>query len=120
MTVSDWIVVTLLACGTGLSLLGAIGLVRMPDLYMRMQAATKAGTLGLACIVGAAGVHFADAFIAVQCALICVFLFLTSPVASHLVARAGYVGGVRPWRQTVRDDFAAVVCKGQDGPRDPQ
>jgi multicomponent Na+:H+ antiporter subunit G len=105
----DILVVSLVAVGTALSLLAAIGILRMPDLYMRMQAATKAGTLGLACLVAAAAVHFADAFIAVQCALICLFLFLTSPVASHLVARAGYVGGVRPWRRTTRDDFAQAA-----------
>lgn len=105
MTVSDFFIVTLVLLGSMFSLLAAVGIVRMPDLYTRMQSATKAGTLGVACIVIAAAIHFGTALIAVQALLVIIFFFATAPIGSHLIARASYVVGVALWSRTVRDDF---------------
>ncbi len=95
-----------LATGVGFCLLAAIGVVRMPDVYTRMQASTKAGTLGIALIVASVGLHFRDAVTMLHSGLVIGFLFLTAPVASHLIARAAYVLGSASWRGSVIDEMA--------------
>lgn len=86
----DSVMILLLALGGLFSLLAAVGILVMPDVYTRMQAAGKAVTFGATAIVLAAAVHFQDADIVTRCLLVCVFLFVTIPVASHLIARAAY------------------------------
>ncbi|MGP1272036.1 MAG: monovalent cation/H(+) antiporter subunit G [Phycisphaerales bacterium] len=108
MTIGDWAVTVLVFVGSAASLLAAIGIVRMPDLYTRMQSATKAGTLGVACVAAAAGVHFGTAGPAVQAVLAVLFLFATAPIASHLIARAAYGQGVPLWKQTTRNDLSEL------------
>lgn len=80
--------------GTAFVLLATIGIVVMPDLYCRMQAASKAATLGASCLLLAAAAIFGETGIAVRAAMIIAFLSLTLPVAAHLLARAGYSAGV--------------------------
>jgi multicomponent Na+:H+ antiporter subunit G len=86
----DSLIIILLAFGGLFSLLAAVGILVMPDVYTRMQAASKAVTFGATSIVLAAAVHFRDADVVARCLLVCVFLFVTIPVASHLIARAAY------------------------------
>lgn len=98
---STIIVSALLLLGVMFSLLAGVGVLRMPDAYMRMQAATKAGTLGVACVALAAAVQFGDLAIAVEALLIVAFFFLTAPVAAHLIARAGFSARVKMWDRTL-------------------
>lgn len=105
MTLIDILVIALVLVGAAFSALAAIGIIRMPDLYTRMQSATKAGTLGVACAVLAAAVHFRSTLTTVEAMLVIVFLFATAPIASLLIARAAYVIGVPLWPQTERDDL---------------
>ena len=95
----------LIVLGVLFDLFGAIGLVRLPDVYNRVQAATKCVTLGTCMIllgtflwagVGALGVK------ALICAL---FVLLTSPVGAHAIARGAYLSGVKPWEGTVVDKY---------------
>ena len=86
----DILIIVLLAAGGLFSLLAAAGILLMPDVYTRMQAASKAVTFGATSIVLAAALHFRDADVVARCLLVCVFLFVTIPVASHLIARAAY------------------------------
>ena len=95
----------LIFSGSLFGLLAAVGIVRMPDLFTRMQAATKTGTLGLGCILTAVAVYFADLTVAATALLIVSFVFLTAPVAAHVLARAAYCAGVPLWRGTIRDDL---------------
>ena len=84
-----------LLIGTTFLFLGALGLVRMPDVYNRIQAGTKATTLGsLALIMGVAFHH--PAWIP-KLILIALFILLTSPVASSTIARAAHLVGLRPF-----------------------
>lgn len=101
----DILSIALLLCGIALCGLSALGIVRMPDLYTRMQAAAKAGTLGVACIILATAFHFASLSVAVKVGMILVFIFLTSPAAAHLIARAAYFVEVPIWKQTAFDDL---------------
>ncbi|MEM8757677.1 MAG: monovalent cation/H(+) antiporter subunit G [Planctomycetota bacterium] len=113
MTTADWAVTVLVFIGAGFALLAAVGIVRMPDLYMRMQSATKAGTLGVACLVAAAALHFGSASATLEATLIVVFLAITAPIASHLIARAAFREGTQPWGKTIRpssDDVNASTA----------
>jgi multicomponent Na+:H+ antiporter subunit G len=98
--------VAALALGLIFCLLAAVGIVRMPDIYTRMQASTKAGTLGISFIIVAVAVHFGDAITALQAGLVIAFLFLTAPIASHLIARSVYFYGKRGWEAGALDEMA--------------
>lgn len=101
----DLVVVGLLIFGAMMTLLAAIGLIRFPDLLTRMHAATKTGTLGVGCTVLAVAVHFDDVGITARALLIVVFLFMTAPIAAHMIGRAAYFSGVELWRKTGTDDL---------------
>lgn len=93
--------------GAAFCLLAGVGILRMPDIYTRMQASTKAGTLGIACLIIGVGIHFSDTLTGLEAALVVAFLFLTAPIASHLIARASYIMNVAPWEKNVIDDMAS-------------
>lgn len=95
----------LMLVGAGFLLLAAVGIIRMPDLYSRIQAAAKAATLGVGCIVLALAIHFQDLGITVRALLVIAFLFLTQPVAAHVIARAAYFVGVPLWERTIIDEL---------------
>jgi monovalent cation/proton antiporter MnhG/PhaG subunit len=95
----------LMIIGAMFALLAGGGVVRMPDLFTRMQAATKASTLGIGCIVLAVAIHFGDLGITTRALATIMFVFLTAPVAAHMIARAGYVVGVPLWEGTVIDEL---------------
>lgn len=105
--VQGFIAGTLLLVGASFCLLASIGLLRMPDVYTRMQAATKAGTLGVACIILGVAAHFGSLGTAAESLLIVAFLFLTAPVASHLIARAAYFVDVPKWKGMEFDEMEA-------------
>lgn len=85
----------LLVLGAAFCLLGAIGLLRMPDVYNRIQAGTKAVTLGsLALILGVALRH-PEWW--PKLAVVAGFILLTNPIGSSTIARALFRTGVRPW-----------------------
>lgn len=94
--VTDIICGTFMVIGTAFMFLGAVGLVRMPDLLTRMQTATKPPTLGVICLMVAVALYFPDFGVTIRAVAITVFVFLTAPVAAHMIGRAGYVTGVRP------------------------
>lgn len=100
-----WVVDVLLLLGSALSFLAALGLVRLPDLYTRMQAATKAGTLGIILLAAAVAAHFATTGVTARVLLIIFFVFLTAPVAAHVIARAAYATGVELWAGTRLDEW---------------
>lgn len=95
------------AIGTGVAftLLGCIGLVRFPDLYNRMQAATKCVTLGTCGIM--LGIFCLSGFSAlgVKALLCALFVLITVPVAAHALARGSLIYGVKLWKNTVKDQF---------------
>lgn len=82
---TDALISVLLLLGGGFALVGAIGLVRLPDLFMRLHGPTKATTLGLGSIVVGAMVHGRT----LAPLAISLFLFITAPVVAHVVAKAG-------------------------------
>lgn len=96
----------LLIIGAAFSLIAAIGLLRLPDLYTRMHAASKAGTLGSGVMLLAIAVFSAETDVVLRSIAGIVFFLLTAPIAAHLLARAAYCTGLVPWSGTVVDDLA--------------
>lgn len=88
----EWIAVILILLGSIISVISAFGLIRLPDVYTRSHAATKSSTLSvLACLLGAFIYFWSnDGFVSVRLILGIIFVFLTAPVAGHLVCRAAY------------------------------
>jgi multicomponent Na+:H+ antiporter subunit G len=102
---SDIVRDIILIIGTSFLLLAAIGIIRMPDLYSRIQASTKASTLGVGCIILALAIHFNDIAVTVRALLVIAFFFLTAPVAAHVIGRAAYFVGVPLWDRTIIDEL---------------
>lgn len=105
-TARDVLSAALLLTGTGLAVVAGLGLLRFPDLFSRMHAATKPATLGLLLICGGAALRL-DGGDAVKLLLVAAFQFVTAPVAAHLVARAGHRSGVGDRRGLVIDELAS-------------
>lgn len=87
----------LVLVGSILSVLAGVGIVRLPDVFIRMHAATKVGTLGSGLIMAGAAVHFADSAVVVRCIVIVFFLLLTAPIGAHMIGRAALRMGIDPW-----------------------
>jgi len=104
----------LVLIGTFFYFLSALGLIRMPDVYNRMQTSTKSATLGsLGVIVGtgiwAVGKGYSPAWI-VQTVAVAVFLLLTNPISAHALIRAAYKRGIPLWHGSVVDKYAEHVA----------
>lgn len=97
----------LLLLGGAFMLLAGVGILRMPDLFMRMQAATKAATLGIGCMLLAVAVHFAELSVSARALLVIGLVFLTAPISAHMLARAAYAIGVPLWEGTLVDEYRA-------------
>jgi multicomponent Na+:H+ antiporter subunit G len=90
--------------GAAFALLAAVGVLRMPDVFTRMQASTKASTLGLGCLLVGTAIQMGDLASLIRVASIGAFVLLTTPVAGHVIARASYFAEVPLWTGTVLDE----------------
>jgi len=97
----------LLLFGGSFMVLAGLGLLRLPDLFIRMHAATKSGTLGITGMMLAVAMHFGELGVTTRVVLIVVFVFMTAPVAAHVIGRAAYMVGVPLWERTVIDELRA-------------
>lgn len=86
----------LIAGGLGLVAGGAVGLLRFPDLYIRLHAVNVADAIGAAIVLGGLAVIAADASIALRLLLLAVLLAAVAPVLSHFLAGAAHAGGLDP------------------------
>lgn len=93
-------------------LAGSIGLVRLPDVYCRMHAATKSVTLGVASVmIGSIFFFYATGMgFSGKNLLTIVFIMLTAPVGAHMISRAAYHFGIEIWEGSVKDDLKRA-CK---------
>ena len=101
----------LLLAGSAVALVAAIGVARLPDAFLRMHAATKAGVVGTGLILLGAGFAFGGADAWMRAVLILAFLLVTTPVASHALGRAAYVGGAPMWAGTMTDQLQGVLAR---------
>lgn len=99
-----WISGGLFIIGATLALLAGIGVLRMPDVFTRMQASTKASTLGLGCLLAAASLRNPELSFVIRAGSIAAFMLLTTAVSAHVIARAAARGGAPLWEGTVVDE----------------
>lgn len=98
-----YLVGVMILIGAFFTLVAAIGLVRLKDVYMRMHAASKAGTLGSGVLLLSIAVYSTELDVITRAVIGVVFFLLTAPVSAHLLARAAYRAGYRPSADTKRD-----------------
>lgn len=93
--------------GTFFVLSGSLGLLRFPDVYTRLHAATKSATLGVAGVLIASFLFFLfdEQVVSGKLLVGIVFVFLTAPVGGHMISRAAYHAGVEPTDKTIQDDL---------------
>lgn len=95
----DWLVALVMLFGVFFITVAALGILRMPDLYIRMHASTKAGTIGLGLVMVAVALHFRDLASVSRAASIMIFLVLTAPVAAHLLGKSMLDKGYKMWHK---------------------
>ena len=96
----------IMALGLAFDVVGCLGLVRLPDVYNRLQAGTKCVTLGTFLILLGVIVRFGFGAMGVKALLCLWFIAMTSPTAAHAIARAAHRSGVPLWSGSVVDQYA--------------
>jgi multicomponent Na+:H+ antiporter subunit G len=105
---NDILIMIIISLGTLFILLAAIGLLRMPDLYLRMSVTTKAATLGVGLILFGLALYYMETSITTRVVAIIVFLLLTAPISAHVIGRASYFIGVPMWKKTKIDELEGM------------
>lgn len=98
-----------MAVGAAFDLFGCVGLVRLPDVYNRLQAATKCVTLGTLLVLLGGALVAGRGDLAAKAALCGAFVLLTSPTAAHALARGAYASGAALCEQTVVDRYGEAL-----------
>lgn len=98
-------IMIIISLGTLFILLAAVGILRMPDLFLRISVTTKAATLGVGMILIGMTLYFSDVSIVTRAIAIILFLLLTAPIGAHLIGRSSYFVGVPLWKKSLMDDL---------------
>lgn len=93
MSGGEWVAAAFLLAGAVFMLFAGLGILRMPDLYTRMSATSKASTFGASLLALGAAFAFGEEPMFAKAVALLAFLFLTAPVAAHMIGRAGYLVG---------------------------
>ena len=102
---NDILIITLSSIGVTAILIASVGILRMPDFYLRLSVTVKAATLGIGLLLGAAAIFFGDVSVTTKVIAIIFFLVLTAPVAAHMIGRASYFIGTPMWKGSVLDEL---------------
>jgi len=97
LALQQYVAAAFMAAGAVFSLLAAVGVLRLPDLYTRMHAASKAGVVGAGLVLLAMAIESGEGSVIIRAVLGVLFLLLTTPVSAHLLAKAAYRAGYRPF-----------------------
>ena len=114
MTLNAQIGLVLIVIGVLFDVSGCVGLVRLPDVYNRIQASTKCVVLGTALILLGAVIWLGTAAAIVK-GLICIlFILITSSTAAHALSRAAHRSGVRLWKGSVVDRYEEDLSRAEE------
>jgi multicomponent Na+:H+ antiporter subunit G len=105
---SDTISLIFFIIGVVFDLFGCIGLIRLPDVYNRLQSATKSVTLGTCSILFGLFIKYGFSAIGIKALVAIPLLFLASTVAAHALVRGSYKYGIKLWDKTIIDDYKDV------------
>lgn len=110
---ANLLIVTTIVFGVIFTLVTAIGLIRLPDVYTRTHAASKSATLGVMFILLGVFLHFwwIEGHVNTRILLGIIFLFITGPIGGHVMGRAAYISGVKMWDKSVKDELAPVMIE---------
>ena len=97
--------ITFISLGLAFDVFGCLGLVRLPDVYNRLQAATKCVTFGTCSILFGTFIVVGFTAAGIKAILCAIFLLLTSPVAAHAIARGAHKSGVELCKESVIDAY---------------
>ncbi len=95
-----------LISGALFMLVAAIGVLKLPDLYQRLHASSKAATLGVALLLLGAALDSGETGVVSRCLMAIIFFILTAPVGAHLITRAAYYQGEPLAKETLSDEWA--------------
>ncbi len=105
---NEILVAALMVVGAFFMFVAGLGILRMPDLFMRMSCSTKAGTIGLGTLLLSLTLYFLDFGVATRAVATIGFIFLTAPVGSHRIGRIAYLVGVPLWVKTGKDELKGI------------
>lgn len=111
MKMTEIIIVSLIAlfllAGAFFTLVAAIGVIRLPDTYTRLHAASKSSTLGVGMTLIGVFIYFAyyQAAFDTQLLLAVLFIFISAPVGAHLIARSAFHSDVEPYQLTILNEL---------------
>jgi len=110
------IIILLLLIGTFFIVSSSIGIIRFPDVYTRLHAATKSPTLGVMSILIATFLFLygAKGIVSGKLLLAILFIVLTSPVGGHMLSRAAHMSGVKPILNKQEDAFEQYKMRNDD------
>ena len=108
---AEIIVIALIIVGLFFHFVASLGILRMPDLYMRFSGMSMAGTLGTSSFMIAAAVHFANSAAVCRAVVVILFVFITSPISAHILGRAAYLAGLPLWPKSVIDQWKPALKK---------
>ena len=111
---SETIGVALITVGVLFDVFGCIGLVRLPDVYNRLQASTKCVTMGTCLILLGTVVSLGTLSAVVKGCVCIVVILITSPTGAHALARAAYRSGVDLWERSVVDRYREFTANATD------
>ena len=101
----DGLIILLSTIGAIAILLASIGILRMPDLYLRLSVTTKAATLGVGLILVSAAIYFQNVGVTSRVLAIIFFITVTAPVSAQLIGRAAYLIKTKMWQHTIIDEL---------------
>lgn len=102
---NETLIIIFSTLGVIFALLAAVGLLRMPDTFLRISVTTKAATLGVGLLIGCAALFFQELAVTSEVLAIVIFIFLTAPIGGHLLARTAYFTGCNLNNKTHIDDL---------------
>ena len=105
---SEILISVLLIVGSFFMLVAGLGMLRMPDLFLRMSCSTKAATIGVGTLMFALALYFEDLGVATRALATICFILLTAPVAAHRIGRIAYLVGARLWDGTIKDELRGI------------
>ncbi len=108
---TDIIGYIMMVIGVMFDIFGCIGLVRFPDVYNRLQAATKCVTLGTVVLLFGVALVCGWGPMSAKSVICAGFILITSPTAAHAIAKGAYAGGVELWEKSVVDKYAEEIEK---------